>query len=695
MEKFIDEEEPTVEELKRAIRKATLDGSGVPVLCGSAFKNKGVQLVLDAIVDYLPSPRRRARRHRPHAVQGGRARRARARRRRAVLRPRVQDHVRPLRRAADVPARVLGRAQERLARAQLDEGPQGAHRAHPADAREPPRGHGRRLHGRHRRGGRAQALHHRRHDLRPRRAGRAGADQLPDARDRGRGRAEDQGRPGQARRRASAKLADEDPTFVVRFDDETGQTVISGMGELHLDIIVDRLRREFNVDANVGKPQVAYRETIRKPVHKVDLHVRRARPAAAASTATSCSTSSRRAPAAATSSSTRSSGGKIPREYIPSVDQGIQEAHGQRRPGRLPDGRRPRHADRRLLPRGRLLRDGVQDRRVDGAKEGARKADPVLLEPVMEFEVTTPEEFLGDVMGDVTARRGRIENIDERGGPEDRPGRWCRWPSCSATRPTCGRETQGRAAHSPMQLHAYNEVPAQIAQGDRRPGHGRVDRGTRRERQMAQAEVRAHQAPREHRHDRAHRPRQDHAHRGDHQAPGRQGPRRLHPVRPDRQGPGGARARHHDRDRPRRVPDRQPPLRPRGLPGPRRLRQEHDHRRRPDGRRDPGGLGRRRPHAPDPRARAAGPPGRRALHRRVAEQVRHGRRPRAARPRRARGPRAAHLLRVPRRRRPGHPGVGAEGARGRRGLGREDRRAHGARATPTSPSPCATSTSPS
>jgi elongation factor G len=259
-----------------------------------------------------------------------------------------------------------------------------------------------------------------------------------------------------------AKLADEDPTFVVRFDDETGQTVISGMGELHLDIIVDRLRREFSVDANVGKPQVAYRETITKLVHKVDLKFAR-------------QTGGRgqyghvvldlepTGPGGGYEFINKISGGKIPREYIPSVDQGIQEA----------------------MDNGVLAGYPVVDIRaslIDGSfhevdssemafkiagsmalKEGARKAGPVLLEPVMEFEVTTPEEFLGEVMGDVTSRRGRIENIDERSGQK----------IVRVVVPLAElfgyvtdlrSKTQGRAASSPMQLHAYNEVPTNIAQ---------------------------------------------------------------------------------------------------------------------------------------------------------------------------------------------------------------------------------------
>ena len=192
------------------------------------------------------------------------------------------------------------------------------------------------------------------------------------------------------------------------------------------------------------------------------------------------------------------------------------------------------------------------------------------------------------------------------------------------------------------------------------------------------AEVRAHQAARQHRHHGSHRPWQDDADRRDHQGPVRAHPGLgLHALRPDRQGPRRAPARHHHLHRPRGVRDGEPPLRPRRHARPRRLRQEHDHRRRPGRRRHPGRLGHRRPHAPDPRARAARAPGGRALHRRRPQQGGHGGRRGAPRARRDGGPRAADRVRLPRRRHPDRARLGAEGPRGRRRLGRQDHRAHG------------------
>jgi elongation factor G len=260
---------------------------------------------------------------------------------------------------------------------------------------------------------------------------------------------------------ALAKLADEDPTFLVKFNDETAQTLISGMGELHLEILVDRLTREFNVGANVGKPQVAYRETVRKLAHKVVARYVR-------------QTGGRgqyghvvidlepTGPGGGYEFVNKIIGGTIPREYIPSVDEGIQDAMES---GVL--------AGYPVVDVRATLTDGSYHE-VDSSeiafkiagqmafRDGARQADPVLLEPVMEFEILTPEEFLGEVMGDVTSRRGRIEHIDERSGMR----------SIRVHVPLAElfgyatdlrSKTQGRASHTPMQLFAYQEVPAQIS----------------------------------------------------------------------------------------------------------------------------------------------------------------------------------------------------------------------------------------
>ena len=281
---YLEGREVDPDDLRAAIRKATLDITITPVLCGSSFKNKGVQPLLDAVVDYLPSPLDVP----PVHGLGAERRRGhpRGRRRRALRGPGLQGDDRPLRRQAHVLSRLLRPAQRRLLRLQLDEGPQGAHQPPAADARQPPRrprGDVRRR-ARRRRG--PQVHGHRRHAVRPAPPDRARVHGVPRAGHLGGDRAQDQGRRRQARRPRSRASPKKTPPSGCVSDEETGQTVISGMGELHLEIIVDRLLREFRVDANVGRPQVAYRETIRKRVEKV-VGGSSARPAVAASTATS------------------------------------------------------------------------------------------------------------------------------------------------------------------------------------------------------------------------------------------------------------------------------------------------------------------------------------------------------------------------------------------------------------------------
>jgi elongation factor G len=259
---------------------------------------------------------------------------------------------------------------------------------------------------------------------------------------------------------ALGKLADEDPTFHVRFDDETGQTIIAGMGELHLEVLVDRLTREFNVEANVGKPQVAYRETIRKPVEKVQgRYVKQSGGRGQYGHVVINLEPTGQGGGYEFIDKIR--GGDIPREYIPSVDQGIQEAMES---GVL--------AGYPLVDVRATLVDGSYHE-VDSSevafkvagqivlREAAKRADPVLLEPVMQIEVVTPEEYMGDVIADLTSRRGKVERMEQRGGSQ----------SIRAVVPLAEMfgyatdlrsRTQGRATYT-MQFHSYQEVPSNIA----------------------------------------------------------------------------------------------------------------------------------------------------------------------------------------------------------------------------------------
>ncbi len=262
---------------------------------------------------------------------------------------------------------------------------------------------------------------------------------------------------------AIQKLAEEDPTFTVRLDEETGQTVIGGMGELHLDILVDRMRREFKVEANVGKPQVAYRETIRKTVEKVE-YTHKKQTGGSGQFAKVQVTFE---PLETTEGeiyefANEVTGGRVPREYIPSVDAGIQDAMQL---GVL--------AGYPLVGIKATLLDGAYHEvdssemafKIAGSmvlKEGVKRANPVLLEPMMAVEVRTPEEYMGDVIGDLNSRRGMIQSMEDATGVK----------VVRALVPLSSMfgyvgdlrsKTQGRAVYS-MQFDSYAEVPRAVAE---------------------------------------------------------------------------------------------------------------------------------------------------------------------------------------------------------------------------------------
>jgi len=261
---------------------------------------------------------------------------------------------------------------------------------------------------------------------------------------------------------AIQRLAEEDPTFRVKNDEETGQTIISGMGELHLDVLVDRMRREFKVEANVGKPQVAYRETIRRTVERYDYtHKKQTGGSGQFAKVQIALAPLSTAEGATYEFENKVTGGRIPREFIPSVDQGAQEAMQFGILAGFP-----------LVGLKLTLLDGAYHEvdssemafKIAGSialKEAARKADPALLEPMMAVEVVTPEENMGDVIGDLNSRRGLIQAMEERGGNR----------VVRALVPLSEMfgyvgdlrsKTQGRASYT-MQFDSYAEVPTNVA----------------------------------------------------------------------------------------------------------------------------------------------------------------------------------------------------------------------------------------
>jgi elongation factor G len=260
---------------------------------------------------------------------------------------------------------------------------------------------------------------------------------------------------------AIQRLAEEDPTFQVRTDEETGQTIISGMGELHLEILVDRMRREFHVEANIGRPQVAYRETIRKKVEKVDYTHKKQTGGAGQYARVVINLEPTGGDGGGYEFENKITGGRIPREYIPSVDAGSQDAAEFGVLAGYP------MVDVRVT-----LTDGAYHEvdsselafKIAGSmafKRAAAMANPVLLEPVMAVEVRTPDDYMGEVIGDLNARRGQIQAMEERSGIR----------VVKATVPLSEMfgyvgdlrsRTQGRADYS-MQFDSYAEVPPSIA----------------------------------------------------------------------------------------------------------------------------------------------------------------------------------------------------------------------------------------
>lgn len=458
MAKYIEGEEITTTELKQALRRATLAVKMVPVLCGAAFRNKGVQLLLDAVVDYLPAPNDLP------PVRGTNPRTGEEEERAAddsqpfsalAFKIATDPYVGKLTyfrvysgvvRAGSYVYNATKGKKERLARILL-------------------------MHANHR------------EDVDVARAGDIVAavgfrevttgDTLSD-----------EERPvileaiefpepvisvavepktkadEDKLAAALAKLAEEDPTFHVRQDPETGQTVISGMGELHLEIIIDRLVREFRVEANVGKPQVSYRETIRSTVESEGKFIRQ--------------TGGRGqyghvkiilAPLPAGGGfefEDRVTGGAIPKEFIPAVEAGAREAMES---GVL--------AGYPLVDMKVTLFDGSYHE-VDSSemafkiaasmavKDGARRADPVLLEPLMRVEVVVPEEFTGDVIADISARRGRVQGMERR-GPSQIIRAHVPLAEMFGYATDLRSLTQGRGTYI-MHFMRYEEVPAQIAE---------------------------------------------------------------------------------------------------------------------------------------------------------------------------------------------------------------------------------------
>jgi elongation factor G len=462
MEQYLEGEEPSVEQLTAAIRRATITNALTPVLTGSAFKNKGVQPMLDAVVEFLPSPldvgsveghavsdetdviERRAQESDPFAA--------------LAFKIMSDPHLGKL-------------TYVRVYSGRLTSGSQ---------VLNPTKGRKERI-------GKIYRMHaNKREEIDAVGAGQIVA--VMGLKDTTTGETlcdpahpvvlesmsfpapvisvaiEPKTKSDQEKlSTAIQRLAEEDPTFQVRTDEETGQTIISGMGELHLEVLVDRMRREFKVEANVGKPQVAYRETIRRPVQKVEYtHKKQTGGSGQFGRVILSIEPTGGAGDGGYEFVNAVTGGRIPKEYIPAVDEGCQEAMEFGVIAGYP-----------LVDVKVTLLDGAYHDvdsselafKIAGSmafKEAARRADPALLEPMMAVEVVTPDEYMGDVIGDLNSRRGQIQAMEERAGAR----------VVKALVPLSEMfgyvgdlrsRTQGRASYT-MQFDSYAEVPRNVAE---------------------------------------------------------------------------------------------------------------------------------------------------------------------------------------------------------------------------------------
>ncbi len=455
MEKFLGEEEITVDELRAAIRRATIAGEIVPVLNGTAFKNKGVQPLLDAVVWYLPSPldlppvhgnnlkgdteiTREAKDDAPFAA--------------LAFKIMTDPHVGKLTYFRVYSGNLEKGAQVMNARTQSKE-----------------------------RIGRLLEMHaNDRADLDQVFAGDIVAgigfkntktgDTLCDPSNpivleelifpepvihvavEPKTKA-DQDKMS----KALFSLAEEDPTFQVRTDEDTAQTVISGMGELHLEVLVDRMLREFKVDATVGKPQVAYRETITRTIED-STYTHKKQSGGSGQYAEVTITLENTGPGGGYEFVDKISGGRIPKEYIPSVDAGIQSALAS---GVLAGY--PTVDVRAILTDGKYhdVDSSEMAFKIAGTmafKEAARKAKPCLLEPIMNVEVSTPDDYMGDVMGDLSSRRGKLGGMEQKGNSQIIRAQVPLSEMFGYATDLRSR-SQGRATYT-MQFDSYQQMPA-------------------------------------------------------------------------------------------------------------------------------------------------------------------------------------------------------------------------------------------